>query len=169
MTEGYKPRRRRTARDVAAAQVAPEQGAQPSETGESKAEKPTRRRRRANTGGFHLRLAAPQREGYHRRWVNDEPGRLANFEELAYDFVRDPTIKSDGTDTRVRKHVGISKSGQPLYAYLMETPIEEYRAGQADKEEAHAAFEAAINRGEDHTGRMSNSYGRGSIEERSMP
>lgn len=129
-------------------------------------QEPTRRRRRASTGGFHLRLKTPERAGYHRRWFNDEPGRLAEAEELAYGFVREPGHETDGLDSRVRKHVGISKGGQPLYAYLMETPIEEYRAGQADKEEAHASFEAAIRRGEDHTGSMSNSYGRGSIEER---
>ncbi len=126
---------------------------------------PTKRRRRAATGGFHLRLKTPERPGYHRRWFNDEPGRLAEAEDLAYSHVCDPGLKSDSPDTRVRQHVG-SKDGRPLYAYLMETPMEEYRAGQADKEEAHTSFEAAIRRGEDHTGRMSNSYGRGSIEER---
>lgn len=127
---------------------------------------PTKRRRRASTGGFHLRLKTPEREGFHRRWFNDEPGRLAEAEDLAYSHVCDPGLQSDSPDSRVRKHVGIGKGGQPLYAYLMETPIEEYRAGQAEKEEAHASFEAAIRRGEDHTGRVSDSYGRGSIEER---
>lgn len=158
----YQPKRRRPRRTPEPVTAPPAQ-----ETKEPVA--PSKRRRRAATGGFHLRLKTPEREGYHRRWFNDEPGRLANAEELAYDFVRDPATQSDSPDSRVRKHVGIGQGGQPLYAYLMETPIEEYRAGQAEKEEAHASFEAAIRRGEDHTGRMTSTYGRGSIEEREMP
>ena len=124
---------------------------------------PKKRRRRASVGGFHLKLHAPERPGFHRRWFNDTPGRIANAEELAYDHVCDPSIKSDSTDTRVRRLVGTQASGQPLYAYLMETPIEEYQAGAAEKEETHRQIDKAIREGRDATGRMENSYGEGSI------
>lgn len=126
-------------------------------------EAPKKRRRRASVGGFHLKLHAPERSGYHRRWFNDTPGRIANAEELAYDHVCDTSIKSDGTDTRVRRLVGTQANGQPLYAYLMETPIEEYQAGAEEKEETHRQIDKAIREGRDATGRMENSYGEGSI------
>jgi len=113
---------------------------------------PTRRRKRADVNGQHLKLAAPDRPGFMRRWVNDKPGRLAMFKKLAYDFVEDASIESDGTDSRIRRHVGTSEGGAPQYAFLMETPLEEYQYGVDEKEESRAAFEAAINRGEDPLG-----------------
>lgn len=113
---------------------------------------PTRRRKRADVNGQHLKLAFPERKGFMRRWVNDKPGRVAMFEKLAYDHVRDPSIESDGTDGRIRRLVGTTEGGAPQYAYLMETPLEEYQHGVDEKEESRAAFEAAINRGEDPLG-----------------
>lgn len=123
-----------------------------------------KRRRRSSTGGMHLKLAVPQREGYQRRWFNDVEGRLAEAHELAYDHVTDPDIKSDSPDSRVRRHVGTKANGQPLYAYLMETPLAEYRAGIAEREEQHRAVDQAINEGRDPTGRVQNTYGQSSIE-----
>lgn len=113
---------------------------------------PTRRRKRADVNGQHLKLAFPEREGYQRRWVNDKPGRLAMFKKLAYDHVEDQSIESDGTDSRIRRLVGTTEGGAPQYAYLMETPLEEYQHGVDEKEESRRAFEAAINRGEDPLG-----------------
>jgi hypothetical protein len=113
---------------------------------------PTRRRKRADVNGMHLKLAAPEREGYHRRWVIDKPGRLAMFQKLAYDFVRDESIESDGTDSRIRRTTGTMEGGAPQYSYYMETPLEEYQHGVDEKEESRAAFEAAINRGDDPLG-----------------
>jgi hypothetical protein len=113
---------------------------------------PTRRRKRADIGGQHLKLKVPDRAGYHRRWVNDKPGRLAMFEELAYGFVSEQGIKSDGPDSRVRRLVGTQAGGAPQYAYLMETPLEEFQAGVEEKEEARRPFEEAIRRGEDTLG-----------------
>lgn len=110
---------------------------------------PARRRKRADIGGQHLRLKIPQREGYHRRWVNDVPGRLAMFQELAYDHVSEQGIKSDSPDSRVRRLVGTQAGGAPQYAYLMECPEAEYQAGIAEKEEGRQSFEEAIRRGED--------------------
>lgn len=126
-------------------------------------EAPKKRRRRSSVGGFHLKLDAPARKGYHRRWFNDTPGRIANAEELAYDHVEDPSIKSDSPDSRVRRLVGTQASGQPLYAYLMETPVEEYEVGQAEREETHRQVDTAIREGRDATGRIQDEYGEGSI------
>lgn len=113
---------------------------------------PTRRRKRADVNGQHLKLSAPSRDGFQRRWVNDKPGRVAMFEELAYSHVRDTSIKSDGTDDRIRRLVGTQEGGAPLYAYLMETPLEEYQYGVEEKEESRRSFEETIRRGEDPLG-----------------
>jgi hypothetical protein len=113
---------------------------------------PARRRKRADVGGQHLKLAMPQREGFQRRWVNDTPGRIAMFQELAYDHVSETGIKSDSPDSRVRRLVGTQAGGAPQYAYLMETPDSEYRAGIEEKEEGRRPFEEAIRRGEDTLG-----------------
>jgi hypothetical protein len=112
----------------------------------------TRRRKRADVGGQHLKLKAPPREGYQRRWVNDTPGRIAMFEDLAYAHVSEQGIKSDSPDSRVRRLVGTQAGGAPQYAYLMETPLEEFQAGIEEKEEARRPFEEAIRRGEDTLG-----------------
>lgn len=161
MNEAPTPRRRgRPARSA----VAPETVAQDTPAIEAaEGAKPTRRRRRGNNGGFHLKLKVPERDGFHRRWFNDMPGRLAEAGELAYDHVTDPAIKSDSQDSNVRRLVGTQANGQPLYAYLMETPLEEYRAGQEEKEEGHRQIDKAIREGRDATGRVDNSYGEGSI------
>ncbi len=118
----------------------------------TKPDAPARRRKRADVGGQHLKLKAPEREGFYRRWVNDTPGRLAMFQELAYDHVSEQGIKSDGPDSRVRRLVGTQAGGAPQYAYLMETPLAEYQAGIDEKEEARKPFEDAIRRGADPLG-----------------
>lgn len=125
---------------------------------------PTTRRRRKVVGGVNLKLAAPERAGYHRHWFVDKPGRLAEAEELAYEHVTESGIKSDGTDSRVRRLTGTDSHGAPQYSYLMETPLSEYQAGIDDKEEAHATFETAIQRGQDPTGQLTDAYGTGTIE-----
>ena len=127
------------------------------------AEKPTRRRPRAEIGGVRLKLKAPERPGFFRRWFVDKPGRIAEAEELVYTHVSDPCIKSDGTDTRTRRITGTDGQGAPQYSYLMETPLVEYQAGITDKEEAHATFEESIRRGQDPHGQLRDAYGEGSI------
>lgn len=156
MTSTPPRRRRRTAAQMA-------DDATPPVASES-AQKPTARRRRKVVGGISLKLAAPERKGFFRRWFVDKPGRLADAEELAYSHVVDEAIKSDGTDTRVRRLTGTDGFGAPQYSYLMETPLDEYAAGIDDKEEAHAAFEESILRGQDPGGKLTDAYGTGTIE-----
>lgn len=133
------------------------------ETGEAQPA-PTIRRRRQSVGGYHLKLAVPERPGFHRHWFLDTPQRIAEAEELAYTPVTDQSIKSESSDSSVRRHSGTDGRGAPQKLLLMETPLEEYRAGQDDKEQAHAAFESSIRRGQDPLGELQNAYGQGSIE-----
>lgn len=128
---------------------------------------PTPRRRRASTGGLHKKLDTPEPpEGFMYRWFNDVPGRLAIAEDLAYDPVTDPNIRSDNPGGPVRRVVGTHPNGQPLHAYLMKTPVTEWQRGQAEREETHRLVDKAINEGQDATGRVQDAYGEGSIRAR---
>lgn len=164
----YKATRRRAPNKPKPAIMPTEAGtltAAPVEAVTAEAAAPTRRRKRGSIGGLNLKLSVPDRPGYMRRWVQDKPGRLAQFEELAYSHVTDPAIKSDKPGP-VCRHVGTLDGGQPRYDYLMETPLEEYRAGIEEKEEAHREIEEHIRAGRDATGRVQDAYGEGSIGER---
>ena len=134
------------------------------ETGETKL---PGRRRRASVGGHALKLLAPSKPGHVRRWVNDDGNRIANAEELAYDFVSDPSIKSSDEGSKVSRLVGTKANGEPLRAYLMETPVEEFQAGSDEKEAHNARIDEAIRQGVDTTGQLgpaSETYGQGSIK-----
>jgi len=125
----------------------------------------TKRRRRGSVGGHALKLGGvPERKGFVRRWVNDDANRLAEVEELAYTFVEDPRVQSSDTGSRISRLVGTKATGEPLRAYLMETPIEEFQSGVDEREENHRQIEAAIIAGRDSTGKLDNQYGQGEIK-----
>jgi len=91
-------------------------------------------------------LTAEQRKGYVRRWVNDEDGRVAMFQEAGYEPVQVPTEVGDpmaGNASQVgavvRKPVGGGKT-----AVLMEIPEEFYREDQDAKEAHIKAKEGAL-------------------------
>lgn len=123
---------------------------------------PTQRRRRASTGGLALKLDAPQRPGYVRRFVNGDPARIQRMEELGYSLVSEPagegTARTDALGTRIARHAGKTEEGAPFKAYLMETPVEEFEFGAREKEEARKPFEEAIRRSADTTGQVEGAY-----------
>ncbi len=123
------------------------------------------RRRRSSTGGHSLKLSAPVRPGYKRRWVNDDGNRIADADELAYDFVHEAGITSSDPGTRISRLVGTKANGEPLRAYLMETPDELYAEGVAEKEARARQTDDAIAAGRDLDGQhQSDGYvGQGSI------
>ena len=131
------------------------------------AEKPEKRRRRVSVGGFTQKLGAPLRPGYERHWFVDTGNKLADAQDLAYDFVQERGIKTDSPDTRVRRLTGTNPDGSPQYSYLMETPEHEYAFGVAEREENLAQFDQVINRGADPTGKIVGKIaygGEGSIQ-----
>lgn len=145
-----------------------EPGAVEAQSAET-ASAPTKRRRRASVGGHRLKLEAPSRPGYVRRWVNDDGNRIAEAQELAYEHVAERGIDNTSADSRVSRLVGTKANGDPLRAFLMETPAEEYAAGVSDKEAIARLTDEAIAAGRDSTGQMSSvpeaeTYGRGSIQ-----
>jgi hypothetical protein len=113
-----------------------------------------------------MKLRAPSREGYTRRWVNDEGNRLADAGELGYDFVQDTGLKTSSPGSRVSRLVGTQANGEPLQAFLMETPDELHAEGIVEREAIHRQVDQAIVAGADSTGQMTpqdGSYGHGSI------
>jgi hypothetical protein len=128
---------------------------------------PPKRRRRKSVGTASLKLAAPTRPGFTRRWVNDQDNRIADAEELGYDHVTDQSIQSSSSDSRVSRLVGTKANGEPLRAFLMETPDDLYSEGVEEKEAHNRLVDEAIAAGRDSTGHMprnNETYGRGSIQ-----
>jgi hypothetical protein len=110
------------------------------------------RRRRPSVGGtYALKLDAPQRPGWVRRWVNGDPMRIRHMEELGYSVVSEAagegSKRTEGLGTRITRHAGRGEEGKPFQAVLMETPDDLYAEGTAEKESGRQAFEESIRRG----------------------
>lgn len=120
------------------------------------------RRRRASTGGFRHKLDAPERKGFVRRWVDNDPSRIAAMEELGYAMVADRAgegaSRTEGLGTRIQRHGGKRDSGEAQNLVLMECLAEDYQLGVQEKEDRLKPFEEAIRRGADTTGQMSDAY-----------
>ena len=140
--------------------AAPEEAGGPVAAGGATpaSEKPTARRRRSKIGEFAMKLSAPQREGETRRFFNDDGNRIAEAKELGYEFVSDKGLQTSGPGSRTSRLVGTKANGEPLHAYLMETPSELYAEGAAEKEAANRRIDEAINAGRDSTGRVEHEY-----------
>jgi hypothetical protein len=124
-----------------------------------------KRRRRSSVGGFKSKLDAPLRNGEVRRWANDDGNRLAELRELGYEFVSDTDIQTAVPGSNIARLVGTKANGEPLHAYLMETPDELYAQGVKEQEAANRQIDEAITAGRDSTGRMDeHQYGQGSIK-----
>lgn len=141
-------------------------GRPPIEQAPDMPETPPKRRRRAKLGVHALKLQAPLRQGYTRRWVNDTQMRVAEMESLGYEFVHEPDTKSTDVGSRVSRLVGNQANGDAQRAYLMETPDELYAEGLAEKEAASAVVDEAIATGAptDSTGAQQLVRGEGSIK-----
>lgn len=122
----------------------------------------SQRRRRASTGGFRQKLDAPARNGYQRRWVDNDPSRILAMEDLGYSLVNDRAgdgaSRTDGLGTRLSRHAGKREDGSPQQLVLMECRAEDYAAGVQDKEDALKPFEEALRARRDTSGRVENSY-----------
>ena len=110
------------------------------------------RRRRASTGGLSLKLDAEQRAGYKRRWVNGDPVRIRQMEELGYSIVSEKAQaegknRTEGLGTIISRHAGRDKDDKPFQAVLMETPDNLFAEGETEKETGREAFEESIRRG----------------------
>lgn len=109
---------------------------------------------RVPLGVPRLKLNVPQRQGYTRRWVNDDSkGRLQAALEGGYTHVVDPNLRvgedgsADKPDSRVSRIVGRGEGSKPLRAFLMEIPSELYKEDQASKQSALDEVDRAIRKG----------------------
>jgi hypothetical protein len=132
-------------------------GQRAAQTASTEAVPTTLRRKRASVGGLKLKLEAPKREGYVRRFVLNDPSRILAMQELGYQFA-DADTRTDGLGTRIERHAGKDENGAPQRLVLMETPESEYRVGVAEKEEALKPFEQALRAGRDTTGKLQDTY-----------
>mgnify|MGYP001607900304 CR=1 FL=1 len=125
------------------------------------------RRRRAKVGGHAMKLKAPERKGYVRRFAIATPERIAELEELGYTPVSDPSIPTSGLGSgTVQRPAGIGADGSHQRHILMETPDELFAQGQAELEEHNGQIDQAIRAGRDVTGRLTDKEtygGQGSI------
>lgn len=119
------------------------------------AEVQQRRRRRDDMGDDRfLKLAVPnelREPGFVYRWLNDTPGRLENKTvHDDWDVVKQPVDpdKDNGEGTAVRRPVGVSPDGKPLYAYLCRKPEEFYREDKSKEQAQIKVQEDALKRGE---------------------
>jgi hypothetical protein len=107
------------------------------------AEKPRRKAfERKPFGTFDQKLSYPSRDGFHRHWFNDEPGRIIRAKDAGYTQVEDEHGRPVSTV------VGIGRGGQPLVAFLMEIPEEWFREDMAAQEMVVHSLMAQIGRGE---------------------
>jgi hypothetical protein len=100
------------------------------------------RETRRGFGNQGQKLAYPERQGYHRHWFNDTPGRVAAAQESGYTQVMDPA--SGQPVTRV---VGTRPDGGPLPAYLLEIPQEWFDDDMEELEKINRSKEEAIKGG----------------------
>lgn len=103
---------------------------------------PRVRSNRKPFGSLEQKLAYPEREGFHRHWFNDIPGRVERALEAGYEHVKDKEGKN------VCKNVGTAEGGGALVGYLMEIPEEWYLQDQAAQQAQVDSVEDTIKRGE---------------------
>lgn len=101
----------------------------------------TSREARRPFGSTTQKLAYPARPHYHRHWFNDTPGRVEEALQAGYTNVEDKEGK------RVVRVVGVSPSGGPLNAYLMEIPEEWYQEDMVAQQKRVDEMDSAIRRG----------------------
>lgn len=82
--------------------------------------KPTRAKRRP-FGVPQSKLSVDkQLDGYHYRWINDTPGRIAEALAGAYVFVEPAEVGREANgDNKVFEYGGTNKDGSPMKVYLM--------------------------------------------------
>jgi hypothetical protein len=103
---------------------------------------PRPKRTRRPFGSMEQKLQWPDREGFHRHWFNDDPGRLIRADEAGYTKVND----EDGKP--VQCVVGTARGGGPLIAYLHETPQQWFDEDMAAQEAVVMDLKRQIERGE---------------------
>ena len=106
------------------------------------------RRTRKPFGAQTQKLAYEQREGYHRHWFNDTPGRIEQAIAAGYEHV----VGRDGKNMSMPVGVHANQPGA-LIAFLMEIPQEWFDEDMAAQQQIIDEKMELINRGADDNGR----------------
>lgn len=117
---------------------------------------PSKRRARGSVGGYGARLQAPAKEGFVRRFVNDDRNRVAQLTDLGYTIVDEPGIQSLDAGSVISRLAGTKEGGSPLRTILMETPVELYQQGRVEMEAENAVTDTAILNGRDEHGGLTD-------------
>jgi hypothetical protein len=71
---------------------------------------------------------------------------------LGYEHVTDTGVQTSSPGSRISRLVGTKANGEPLQAFLMETPNELYAEGVAEREDQNRLVDEAISAGRDVDG-----------------
>lgn len=85
--------------------------------------------------------------GYFLYWTNDQDGKLEAAQAGGYEFVTPKEIGEARDGTQVKRLVGSSKDGSPLYAYLMKIKQEWHQEDLDQLSAVDDKFESAIREG----------------------
>jgi hypothetical protein len=110
---------------------------------ETRDAKAVRSRLRGVFNGTNKKLdVQTQIPGYHLHWMNDERGRIELAIQGGYDYVAQDEVvlpetnrvleTNSALDGKIRRLVGSTERGDPLYAYLLKIKQEWYDEDQAD-------------------------------------
>ena len=91
-------------------------------------------------GAYSQKLAIPKKPGYHLHWFNDSPGRIE--EALGAGWKH----RTDGAGNPIKRVVGTSRDGGPLYGFAMDLPQVFWEEDMAAREERAKAPLDAIKR-----------------------
>ena len=109
-------------------------------------------------------LKAPERKGFKRRFVNDEPGRIQAFLDAGYVIVDQETQMGDKNVGQASQVGSVAQKpvGGGMNAVLMEIPEDYYREDQAAKETRIKDLEQGmLNDAEGNSPDKKNLYGEG--------
>jgi hypothetical protein len=98
------------------------------EMAETKVEVKTQRQKRRPFGLPQSKLTVEKKlDGYHYRWINDTPGRVAQALAGAYTFVEPAEVgREPNGENKVFEYGGTNKDGSPMRVYLMRIAQEFY-------------------------------------------
>ena len=92
-------------------------------------------------GSQTQKLAYPEREGFHRHWFSDKPGRIDAAVAAGYTHVIDKEGK------RVARPVGVNDAGGAQIGFLMEIPEDWYQEDMERQFAENNKMEEAIKTG----------------------
>lgn len=99
--------------------------------------------------------------GYHLRWINDDGVRIVQAEQGGYMFVTPAEIGLTDKDSQVKRLVGKTETGSPLYAYLMKLEQAFYEEDRAVSQKEVDKFDTAIKSGSVEARPGDNRYNAG--------